>query len=157
MVGPILVVRFVASEFSNAVTEFAAISLATQQMAAPGLPNRYDCSFHVQRDRPRKPSAGEELIYDLDFGPVLFPQHATGFPFGRDGAFMSNSTEFQSLAIVAADLTEPDTMRILLVDDDIRVGKQPKLVSRFLSFVPLFRAVREAIRRVWLSMDRGGN
>jgi hypothetical protein len=48
-------------------------------------------------------------------------------------------------------------MRILLVDDDIRVGKQPKLVSRFLSFVPLFRAVREAIRRVWLSMDRGGN
>ena len=61
---------------------------------------------------------------------------------------MSNSTEFQSLAIVAADLTEPDTMRILLVDDDIRVVKQPKLVSRFLSFVPLFRAVREAIRRV---------
>src|ERR1700739_1355999 len=38
--------------FLTLVTEFAAISLATQQMAAPGLPNRYDCSFDVPRDRP---------------------------------------------------------------------------------------------------------
>jgi amino acid transporter len=83
--------------FLTLVTEFAAISLATQQMAAPGLPNRYDCSFHVPRDRPREPSAGEELIYDLDFGPVLFSQHAAGFPSRRDGAFMSNSTESNRL------------------------------------------------------------
>ena len=36
---------------------------------------------------------------------------------------MTDSTEFQSLAMVAVDITEAKTMRILLADDDIRVGK----------------------------------
>src|SRR5260370_14906316 len=65
--------------------------------------------------------AGEEVI---EFPAGSVPATRRWIPTSEGtGAFMSHSTEFQSLAIVTADLTEPETMRILLADDDIRVGK----------------------------------